>query len=96
MAAANDLTDCIDQDRLAAFDPAPPIQLPVIDSAEYPFDADACVGSVDFKPTRADDPFTAYAEAHPEAFQGYADARAEVPAYLQGIRNYLTTHGIRR
>lgn len=96
MAAANDLADCIDQDRLAAADPAPPIELPVIDSADYPFDAAACVGEVDFKRGIADDPITEYANAHPEAFRGYADARDQVPEYLEGIRNYLKRHGVRK
>jgi phospholipase C len=97
MAAANDLMDCIDLDRLARFDPAPPIELPVIDSNDYPFDANACRGASDFKPKGfADDPITAYADKHPEAFTGYADARDEVPEYIQGIRNYLHRHGVRR
>ncbi len=95
MEAATDLADCIDQDRLAAFDPAPPIELPVISAADYPFETDACAGGTDFKPV-AHDPITEYAEENPGAFVGYADARSTVPAYLKGIRNFLELHGVRR
>jgi phospholipase C len=46
--SANDLSDCIDMDRLAAGDPAPPIELPVIDLADWPYDEPACHGMASF------------------------------------------------
>lgn len=95
MAAANDLTDCIDLERLAAFDPAPPIELPIINADDYPYESAACAGGTDFKPV-AHDPITEYADENPGAFAGYADARSTVPAYMEEIRNYLHRHGVRR
>jgi phospholipase C len=95
--SANNLMDCIDLERLERGEPAAPITLPVIDSNEWPFDAPACVPEGGFKPQpRADDPITAYADKFPDAFVGYADARAEVPQYIQGIRDYLAKQGVRR
>jgi phospholipase C len=95
MAAANDLSDCLDLDRLARNDPADPIELPTLLATEYPFDGAACIpenGS--FKP--AHDPITEYAEANPGAFVGYADAREQVPEMIHGIRRYLHATGVRR
>jgi len=95
MAAATDLMDCIDLDRLARGEPAPPIELPFIDPNEYPIKAVSCKGGTDFKPVRADDPITEYAEANPNAFRGYADARDQALDYLEGIRRYLKLRGVR-
>lgn len=44
-AAANDLTDCIDLERLDARDPLPPISAPEIDIDESMLDA-ACIGRI--------------------------------------------------
>jgi phospholipase C len=85
--AANDLTDCLDLDRLARNDPAPPIALPEIDSFEWPIDAQACTGAGGFKPEP--DPISDWADRHPEMFAGGYDVRADTPQYLAGIREYL-------
>ncbi len=94
-AAATDLSDCIDFDRLERNDPAAPIELPVIDSAEYPFDDSACVpeGS-GFKV--AVDPITQYANDNPGTWTAYADARDHVHGYMKGIRSFLESNGVRR
>jgi phospholipase C len=91
--AANDLADCIDFDRLARKDPAPPIALPVIDSLEWPTDDTSCGGAGGFP--RVDDPITAWADAHPELFAGY-DLRGDRDVHLRSIRDFLRKHGVRR
>ena len=97
MGAAMDLSDCIDMERLAAGNPADPITLPVIDSAEYPFMDAACVPAGGFKPGHhADDPISEYADAHPGTWTGYADARDDVPEMIQHIRDFLQFHGVRK
>lgn len=45
MAAANNLLDCIDMDRLMAGEPADPIELPVIDRYQHPTTDPRCMGS---------------------------------------------------
>lgn len=93
MDAAVDLTDCIDQDRLARGEPASPIVLPKLDSTEWPFTDMACVPPKSSLPLRADDSITALADAHPTAFQGY-DARGDTHEYLQGIHDFCVTNGL--
>jgi phospholipase C len=63
MNAANDLTDCIDMERLAAGNPAPPIELPKINLADYMAQTslDKCKG-VGF---RTLDPITEWANENP-------------------------------
>lgn len=95
MEAATDLMDCIDLERLAAFDPAPPIELPFLTADDYPFETGACKGGTDFKPT-AHDPITEFVEANPGVLDAYADARPNALAYMEGIRNYLREQGVRR
>ncbi len=86
--AANDLMDCLDLDRLAAGEPAPPITLPALDSDEWPTTDDACRSDGSFvrSPT-ALDPITEWADANPKAFAGY-DLRADRERYLQSIHDY--------
>ena len=95
MAAATDISDCIDLERLANNDPAPPIELPIINADDYPFETSACAGGTDFKPA-AHDPITEFVEENPGVLDSYADSRSSVPAYMDGIRNYLHQHGVRR
>jgi hypothetical protein len=86
MEAAADLTDCIDLGRLARGEPAPPIELPTLDSTEWPFDDMACnppQGGF----LQADDPITAWADANPTAFKGY-DARGDKQQYLKSIHDF--------
>jgi phospholipase C len=92
--AANDLTDCIDLERLERGEPAPPIELPVIDSGEFPTNDTSCGGVGGF-PRTVDDPLTAWADANPGKFAGY-DLRADQGAYLRSISEYLRAQGVRR
>ncbi len=88
--AANDLTDCIDLDRLARGEPLPPVQLPSLDSDEWPTTDVACMSGGGFR--TAVDPISEWADAHPEAFAGH-DLRDSTDAYLGSIRRYLRRHG---
>ena len=84
--AANDLSDCIDMDRLARNDPAPPAQIPMLHSEEFPTTDVACMSSGGFR-TTAIDPISEYADAHPGFFKD--DLRDSTEEYLQSIRRYL-------
>ena len=94
--AANDLTDCIDLDRLARGEPAPPIELPVLDSGEWPTDDASCGSSGGGFPRTVDDPITAWADANPGRFASHHDLRADRDVYLRSIREYLRSHGVHR
>jgi phospholipase C len=94
MDAAIDLTDCIDLDRLARGEPAPPIELPKFNSEEWPFTDTACIppqGGF----LRADDPITAWADANPTAFKGY-DLRGDTHEYLKSIHDFCVKNGVYR
>ncbi len=94
MDAANDLTDCIDMDRLARNDPAPPIELPMFDSDNWPFADPACSPLAnEFR--QVDDPISAWAAAHPGAFGPY-DASADRTEYLRGIHAFCQRNGLYR
>lgn len=85
-SAANDLTDCIDQDRLDAGEPAAPIELPAveIDEASLP---DSCRGetlSYDHDILRWADMSGKFARW---------DARPQVRDTIYGIADYLESHG---
>ena len=88
MDAANDLTDCLDLERLEKGLPAAPAQIPAINSDEWPINDASCMSAGGF---RTMDPITEYADAHPEAFAGY-DLRGDREEYLISIRNYLRKH----
>ncbi|MDB4955920.1 MAG: phosphoesterase [Myxococcales bacterium] len=88
--AANDLVDCIDMDRLARGEWAPPITLPTINIGDWPMDPNMCMHSGGF---RLLDPTSIWADAHPEAF-GRLDLRSELPSYDLCIRNYLRAKGV--
>ncbi len=90
--AANDLTECLDMDRLARNDPAPPVKIPKVDSAEWPGTAAACMSSGGFR-VGGIDPISAWADEHPGAFAGY-DMRDSADVYLQSIRTYLANRRI--
>ena len=86
MDAANDLTDCIDMERLAAGEPADPVEIPTIDLAAYPaIYTPACRGT-GFKPV--DNPITAWADANPGAM---LDWRRDGEDYHRGIVEFLRT-----
>jgi len=86
--AANDLSECLDEDRLARNDPAPPITLPDLDPEDYPYAAQACKGG-GFR-TTAVDPITQYANENPGAFKTHEDLRSSTDLYLQSIHDYFT------
>ncbi len=92
-AAANDLTDCIDMERLAANDPAPPISLPAVDIDESQL-PDHCRGnSISFGPP-TDHDILIWAEQTNKL--GKYDLRSEVRDYTYNIGDYLDRHGLGR
>jgi phospholipase C len=85
MDAASDLTDCIDMERLARGEPAPPVEIPTINLADYPMTLDpVCRGSA----FRTKDPITEWADANPGSA---LDRRAEWDRdrYHRGIVEFL-------
>ena len=91
MSAANDLTDCIDMERLAAGDPADPIELPALDLSAWPRDG-RCEGT-GFG-ARFLDPISEAADRDPTLFAGY-DLRDDHELYLASIEDFLRTHQCR-
>jgi phospholipase C len=85
--AANDLSDFIDMDRLARFDPRPPITLPSIDLSQWPQDPVACAGGM----LREDHPIIAFADANPELVKDF-DLRPHIPEYRRAIRELLAAN----
>jgi len=81
-AAATDLTDCIDMERLAAGQWAPPIELPTVNIADWPMTAD-CMATL-----REDHPIIAWADANPERIAGL-DLRPELADYKKTIIDFL-------
>ena len=49
VAAANDLSDCIDLERLARGEPADPIEIPEIDLSTFPHEDPKCHGAPSFR-----------------------------------------------
>lgn len=74
MNAANDLMDCIDMERLLANDPAPPVEIPLVDRFEWPTTAARCMSSGSFRQV---DPITEWAEANPGGFRPEYDLRGQ-------------------
>ena len=95
--AANDLLDCIDLDRLARGEPAPPIELPLLDALEWPIDHASCIGASGIPAEdltgEEHDTLEAWADQHPEAFAGGYDLRGDHAQYLRSIRAYLRSQG---
>ncbi|HEU4732049.1 MAG TPA: alkaline phosphatase family protein [Kofleriaceae bacterium] len=83
-AAAHDLGDFIDADRLSRGEWAPPIDLPVIDLAQWPMGKECMAGSL----AAGSHPVLEWADAHPERVAGL-DRRAELPEYRRAIRDFL-------
>jgi phospholipase C len=79
--AANDLTDCIDMDRLAKGDWADPIELPTIDLTQY---TDVMGGPCKGMAFRAKDPISEWADQNPGSVIDYR-SDAERDAYHRGI-----------
>jgi len=85
MDAANDLTDCIDMERLMANEPADPITLPAINLDDWPMDPNACSHSGGFKYM---DPISQWADATGKIPKRY-DLRDGADEYLRSIREYV-------
>jgi phospholipase C len=91
MAAANDLTDCLDLDRLARNDPAPPIELPALDVESWPYDGPTCHGAPSFHKG----PLHTWLDENPGKWDPSLDLRGRDPKQ-QVIRNFLRQHQARR
>jgi len=92
-AGANDLTDCIDMERLAAGEPAEPIILPAveIDESQLP---ERCRGnSISFGPPMDHD-ILIWAEETNKL--GKYDLRKDVRDYTYSIGDYLERHNLGR
>jgi len=87
-SVANDLTDCIDLDRLAAGDPAPPIEIPAVDITQWPMSQECFGGS--FKQSH---PILDWADANPHRVAGL-DLRGERDEYRRTIREYLAANRV--
>jgi phospholipase C len=87
MDSANDLSDCIDMDRLARGEWEPPIELPEINLADYPeaLSNPACRG-MGLGGLRVADPITEWVDANPGQM---LDWRAERHGYHRGIVEFL-------
>jgi hypothetical protein len=83
MDMANDLSDCIDMDRLAKGDWAKPAEIPTIDIDAWDRNAAGCMAT---NPFIAGDPITEWANANPGKLP---DARADMVQYHQAIRDFL-------
>jgi phospholipase C len=90
---ANDLTDCIDMDRLKKGQWAKPIasaDFPQIDPSTWQMGA-AC----QYAGAREPDPITQWADKYPERIAGL-DLRGELPEYERTIKDFLRTTRIPR
>ncbi len=74
MDAANDLTDCLDLERMAAGDWEPPAEIPLVDRYEWPTTDARCMGSGGF---REIDPISEWANANPGKFGREFDLRGQ-------------------
>jgi phospholipase C len=89
MAAATDLSDCLDLDRLASGQANKPITLPPLDPTDttmWPHPMLCDTGGL-----RTVDPISAWAAQRPDLFEPY---RADVTEYRQAIRDYALYHGL--
>jgi phospholipase C len=85
-SAASDLLECLDLDRLAAGEPAAPIELPAVEIDESALSR-SCQGS---SLRGFDHDILAWAET---ANLGPWDLRGEVDDYVHAIADYLDRHG---
>jgi len=92
MDAANDLTDCIDLERLAAGDWAPPVEIPMVDRYAWPTTDARCMSSGGF---REIDPISEWATANPGKFAREFDLRGETNGQ-QMIYDFLAAQRARK
>ncbi|HWO19234.1 MAG TPA: alkaline phosphatase family protein [Kofleriaceae bacterium] len=81
--AANDLSDCIDMDRLARGEPAPPIEIPEIDVNSFPYTNSRCIG----KPSFHQAPLHEWLDENPGKWDPAYDIRGT--DQMSVIRNFL-------
>ncbi|HVV82278.1 MAG TPA: alkaline phosphatase family protein [Kofleriaceae bacterium] len=87
-AAATDLSDAIDQEALASFQPRDPVQVPSV-TVDESMIGDECKTTIDVRERH--DLFR-MAEEHPELFRGY-DLRDRSRETITMIGEYLAAHG---
>jgi phospholipase C len=87
VTAAADLTDCIDAERLASGDWAPPAEIPIVDIDSFPH-VGQCYGPLPERtaPPSHGHPVLEWADANPERIRGF-DARDDLPALRRRIRD---------
>jgi phospholipase C len=88
-AAAKDLSDFIDADRLAKGDWAKPIALPTVDPSQWPMGAECEGGSL----RQASHPVLEWADANPELIAGL-DLRPQLPEYRRVIRDFVARRAL--
>lgn len=87
MDAATDLTDCIDMDRLARGEWAPPAEIPMVDRYAWDTTSSRCIGSG----LRPRDPISEWADAHPGGFAPEFDLRGQTNDHKM-IYDYVRQH----
>ncbi len=88
MDAANDLTDCIDMDRLARGEWAPPVELPAINIDDWAWQDMKCKSGGGF---RYHDPISEWADKNPGKIAKQYDLRGADPEQ-QVVREFLRKH----
>jgi phospholipase C len=88
MDAANDLTDCIDMDRLARGEWAPPVELPEINLDDWAWEDMKCKSAGGF---RYNDPISEWVDQNPGKLGGAYDLRGADPEQ-QVVREFLRKH----
>jgi phospholipase C len=88
MDAANDLTDCIDMDRLARGEWAPPAELPEINLDDWAWEDMKCKSAGGF---RHADPISQWADKNPGKLGGEYDLRDADPEQ-RAVREFLRKH----
>ncbi len=87
MNQANDLSDCIDMDRLARGEWAPPIELPPVNVDDWAWQEMKCMGGG----FRYADPISQWADANPGKFAKEYDLRGADPEQ-RAVREFLRKH----
>ena len=103
VAHANDLTDCIDMDRLERGEWAPPIELPAfqfeydadgeisavtVEGTKWPYSKPLCAPGFSLRPL---DSINEAAEKYPWMFEGY-DLRGSEDHYLRSIHEFIRSN----
>jgi len=89
MAMANDLSDCIDMDRLARGEWAEPAPIPMVTRDDWPHAEPRCAGEGSI--FRHQDPISQWVDAHPGGIRPEYDIRGETNNH-ELIRDYVRRH----